>query len=883
MDERILNALREGVPVITASQRLARSLRHQFGEWMTGQGATAWETPVVMPWGAWLGTLWEEYQFSSPNPPVRLTQWQEWTLWDGIIRRSPQASDLLQAGAAAVAVQHSWALAVQWRLDWARIEAEGNEDARTFAQWARQFRESCRKSGWIDPASVPDRLIASLDGIRLPTTGLLAGFDEFTPQQADFIATCRHAGCYLQRVGADAALQTTEAVRAPFADADQELAAAARWARQLLETNPQASIGVVVPDLTARRGTAERVFRAILEPDSQMPGTDTPSRLVNFSAGLPLAGYALVRSALGILGLSPERTEWDEMSALVRDRFVAGAETERSLRGLLDARLRHSGRTQVSFAEVSAEARRESCACPVLVRALNGWLRARDTTPDRQSAASWSATFAAMLEAMGWPGEQPLNSVEYQTVEAWKTALSTLAGTDLLAGDLSASEALSLLKRIAGGTEFQPESPDAPVQVLGTLEASGLRFDHLWVAGLTDEAWPGPPSPDPFLPIRLQREAGVPRCSPERELAFATLLTERLLASSPEVVLSYPAQEGDRELTPSPLIQRVAVTTPEQLPSADIATCADAIRDSAAVEQLVDEQGPPLGEEAWARGGTRVFKHQAACPFRAFAELRLGAEDLEVPAPGLDASQRGTLIHAALEEFWLEVRTHAALCGGTDIAEVLRQSVARAVARFEDRRGAPLPERFAELERQRLEQILTAWMELEKKRDPFEVVKPEQERNAEVGGIRFQVKIDRIDRVAGERDLIIDYKTNKPNVKEWESERPEEPQLPLYSVVYDERPLAGLIFGQLKTGELKFKGLVEGGVGVPGAKAGEPGELQQRIGEWRGVMEHLAADFRAGHAETDPKNPQNTCRYCPLPSLCRVAESETGWNLEEEV
>jgi hypothetical protein len=53
-----------------------------------------------------------------------------------------------------------------------------------------------------------------------------------------------------------------------------------------------------------------------------------------------------------------------------------------------------------------------------------------------------------------------------------------------------------------------------------------------------------------------------------------------------------------------------------------------------------------------------VFQYQAACPFRAFVELRLGAEDLEVPVPGLDARQRGTLIHAALEVFWTEVRTH---------------------------------------------------------------------------------------------------------------------------------------------------------------------------------------------------------------------------------
>ena len=85
-----------------------------------------------------------------------------------------------------------------------------------------------------------------------------------------------------------------------------------------------------------------------------------------------------------------------------------------------------------------------------------------------------------------------------------------------------------------------------------------------------------------------------------------------------------------------------------------------------AVERMVDEQGPSMAADVRQRGGTRVFQYQAACPFRAFVELRLGAEKLEFPA-GPGRAQRGTPIHAALEEFRLEVHTHEALCTRADI------------------------------------------------------------------------------------------------------------------------------------------------------------------------------------------------------------------------
>jgi ATP-dependent helicase/nuclease subunit B len=301
------------------------------------------------------------------------------------------------------------------------------------------------------------------------------------------------------------------------------------------------------------------------------------------------------------------------------------------------------------------------------------------------------------------------------------------------------------------------------------------------------------------------------------------------------------------------------------------APALEIIRKSRSIEELADEKGPPLEESSRQRGGTKVFQYQSGCPFRAFVELRLGAEPLEFPAAGLDPRQRGILVHSSLEEIWKHLRTHEALCSARDLNDLIRRSVDVAINRLEMERGSAIPGRFAALEKERLRQLIAEWLEIEKNRQPFEVIQPEGERFAEVSGIRCRVKIDRIDRLSDGREIIIDYKTGDPNLQVWETDRPDEPQLPLYSTIHEKR-LAGVLFAQIKTGKLRFLGLVDDDIEMPG---GIRVDLPARIREWRAILEKLGEEFRAGHAETNPKNPGRQCRFCTLALLCRFSDKNT--------
>jgi probable DNA repair protein len=272
------------------------------------------------------------------------------------------------------------------------------------------------------------------------------------------------------------------------------------------------------------------------------------------------------------------------------------------------------------------------------------------------------------------------------------------------------------------------------------------------------------------------------------------------------------------------------------------------------------------------KGGTRVLADQAACPFRAFAHHRLGAEGLDAPAEGLDALQRGNLLHKLMAGIWKEVKTKEGLDG--DLSLVISRSAEKAIHELK------IEGRFAELEKQRLVRLAGEWLEIERGRKPFEVVQIEQKRPIAIGGLSFNGRIDRMDRLEDGTHALIDYKTgSRVTPNDWLRERPDEPQLPLYAVTAEEN-VSVVAFAKLKTGDMKFAGLSMHEKEIPGVRQAKSwGGL---MASWTRELESLAAGFAQGDARVDPKKGFATCRHCDLQPLCRVHERLNALDEGEE-
>ena len=862
--------------IITANTRLSRVLLEDFDRKQIANGKAVWTPPDILPVRAWLERSWRSwiYQNNVADPVQLLSDAQELAIWEGIVAGSDAGRELLQVAPTAEAAALAWLRAVEWRVPFDTEDWTDSRDTEVFREWAGEFQRICRKRNSISAAQLPEFVAAKISSgeIPIPSHIQLAGFSEFTPVQDHLFGTMRRRNSIVETLSAPHRSGRESAVRVKFNDSLHEIQMAALWARAQLEASLSKggtpTIGVVVSELSKHRSAIERLFAEELHPEGRMLPDRDSRRAFNISLGPALSEYPLIQSALRVLRMSPsDNISFDDVTTLLRSPFLAKSQTESAACAALDRQLRRRREPELTLSDVTAFAPQG------LKSALGEWARDYARTIGMQFPSVWSAAFAGELNSIGWPGERPLNSAEFQTTVAWNALHSELAALDSVAGAVNRSTAVSMLVRLAAGP-FQPESAPAPIQILGELEASGMIFDHLWILGMHDGVWPRSTTPNPFIPLRLQRRLNLPESSAARALEFTQLLTDQLLASAAHIVVSYPSKEGDTDLRPSPLFSGI-----REIPANDLGLPAmfgytQQLLRTQNTEEIQDSIAPPW-KGSRARGGTSIFLYQAACPFQAFAKIRLGAEPFEPAEPGLSAIDRGILLHKVLEAVWRDLGSHETLVTESEsyLSALVHDEIESCIRKMAATKRALAESRFAAIEQTRLERLVRDWLEIEKARKPFIVLPPEERQDVNVGGIALTIRADRIDRLEDGTHIVVDYKTSPHRPTEWDGDRPDDPQLPLY-VITANVPMAGVVFGALKTGESRFAGLTSADGIIPGIKAATGDDaLAKRELQWREVMENLAAEFRSGKAAVDPKNPNQTCRRCGLDSLCRIRES----------
>lgn len=901
----IAAVLVRGGHVLTANLRASRALRRAYAADARERELQSWPVPRIDDWKSWLANLYHAFSLESKAPlPTPLTALQEELLWQRAQREEAQRvvspQRLAQLASSGYALLCSYNAQASRNAPWA---ADAHEDAAHFLHWASAFERECARLNVTSAAQIEELLRPHAAQLPLPRELLLAGFDRTTPAQALLLQAFSEAGVTFSHFAAAAPAVERQFVCAQ--DERNEIEACALWIRTQLAEDPGKRIGVLVPQLAGRRAAIDRTFRRVLLPQSSQAPANGPLPY-EFSLGVPLASVPNIAAALSLLAWLAGPLAGAELSSLLRSGFLAADEREAHLLPQSDVRLRRLGwlQAEMPLAALLRNAEREPGLLPEAVRlrleSAHAWVRLHAT--ETRSYGHWAEAARAALTGLGWPGSVTPSSVAYQAQERWDRLLDEMAQLDFVAASVSWRNFVADLRSAAAGTLFAAESQDAPVQVVGIAEASGQNFDAIRVLGMTEENWPLRGRVHPLLAPWVQRDHAMPHATPELDRQLAAEQLRRVASAAPVLVWSYPRQCAGLEQRPSPMLRTVLSETALSDTAATAAELLLPPPRSAVLRTADPLQGAPWPTDRIA-GGSEVLKQQAACGFQSFARRRLRASPLEEEAWGLDPGDRATLLHRALEHLWAiepvppgshKMHTSADLQLAIEndslmanvraaVTESLRASVRRAA-------GDPWSNHFLELETRRLTTRLLFWLEQEAERAPFRVVALEKKiDSAHIGELRLRLRLDRADAVAGERMLLLDYKTaDQVRVNQWEGERPDEPQLPIYALYGGMEDVAGVAFAQIRAGQGKtgLHALAE----APAEQLGEqfatpegkpPRHLltaEMRAG-WDFALRALAASFVQGEAPVNPKHGAQTCRLCGMFALCRIRSQRNGGEL----
>ena len=877
---RILDALAADTTLLTVNKRLASELRARYDHGQAALGKTVWPTPDILAWGAWLTRLYEQLLDNGYIEHDLLNPLQERLLWQQIIEQAPGQAPLMRASAAAATAQNANALVLDWQLDPQTLLAQGGDETRRFVTWQDAFNAVLAERGLLSSAQLPDLVRGAFtrDALPIPPRLVYAGFEALTPAQHTLFGLLRARGCAIEAYRDEPGRGDRRRIAAE--DGETEIRLAAEWARQRLHNDPHARIGIVLPRITERRASLQRIFTETLAPATHLM-LRTDQDLFNISLGTAITDCPLVAHAGLALDLLQGKQPLHAIGQLLRSPFIGGHAVEWERRALFDGALREDGLPQVDLQRLAYRLRhldeQDLRYCPDLATRIDGLLALARVLPDSATPDRWLRCFNDSLQILGWPGDRALSSEEFQQYERTQRLFGEFAELAKVRPRLNRGEAIALWHTLARETLFQAESPGTAIHILGPLESAGLTFDALWLLGLDDYSWPPAPQPNPLLPNRLQRDLEMPHASAARELAFAAALTERLVDSADTVIASHSCIEADREQRPSPLIRTWPLVDAATLINAPVGSLERSCLVTDRFEVLPSPAAYPAPQTQ--RGGAALLAAQARCPFQATARFRLGARPLDEPSTAFDGPLIGKLLHELLQRVWQQLRDSATLA--RHHAATLQTLIAPlAAATLEDlgrRRPDLVTPRFSAIEGARLTRLVTDWLGVERTRSQaFEVLAMEQDQAVELEGLRLTTRADRLDRLADGSLAVIDYKTGRSvGIQGWLDERLSEPQLPLYCLTGEGEVSAALLARVRRDAQgCGFVGLSRdaefaGGVVTP-QEFDEDIDWAGILGRWRRDLGRLAGEVRRGRA--DPTPSRQACEFCALGALCRVQE-----------
>ncbi len=888
---RLDTALTAGAVVLTPNYLSSIQLQNHWCRYtLNHQHSKIIATPAIFAIDLWLEQLWQTLALHCTHPKLAwhlLQPAQELLLWQQVIRESDAGANLLNIDGTAHSTRETLLLLQQWQIPLAELKSHVSrqhghlikvEAQQIFLLWLESFiglnisKKVLTFSAMLQVLfDLAETEPATLRGL-LPDRLVLSGFTDSPPLYRNLLNTFSSLGVD-QESWQTLPSSPTISVYTYNALAD-ECRAVTVWATAVLQDDPAASIGIICPDIQKVAPVLDRMFSQSL----------TESAVLSISCPLnqSLADLPFIATALQLLEFNQDQCVTLNLCQLLRSPWVLGATAEADARAALEFQLRKHGELHTNLASF-----RQLCLqqerlwySPLLGQALLQLAQQRRPLPTKQTFEFWMRFFQQQW-SMFLDEEKLLSTGNPSLVRAWHKLQANLLQSNFLVNNCTLKNAQALASRFTHNTPSTTINTSAPIQILGPVGSSGMRFTHLWCMQMTEQHWPGEHHINPWLPLILQKKAQFPELNPQALVEKAELMLKQLIASTASsVVCSYAVQMDDLPVRPTKLLPSVTVLTP---PPSDFSSLHPAVFTFTKQQELFKETLQlSMQSDLLHEGSGSVLADQAACPFRAFAKHRLQVRELPKLQLGLSASVVGESIHNVLQYFWYNMQSSQLLheTTATSLEAQLNTAIKFSLADIAKRKPYTMTPRYQKLELERLHKLLLTWLDSERQRGHFTIVANELKTKWKYENLQLNLRIDRIDRNADGSLTVIDYKTGKLTKPNWQEERPEAPQLLLYQEAATQQlqagPVTALLFAHISSQEQQYLGIgcsdqALANIDFNYNKSVNISKWVDLQLYWQHSLQQLAQEYLDGELAIKPLH-SKTCEYCHLHSFCRIAE-----------
>ena len=882
--------LHSGATVVVETERLKHLIEDGYNLSMYDAGKTAWPTPDVCTWNVWLKNTWRDYEDrSGETVPQLLSAGQAKQVWERTIAKdvSSQYSDqfeylLWNITATANRAKTAYGLMCSYIIQPSDFDDQISQDAEHFLSWFKSYQLELRKRDWIDLEALPDRFIGEADAI-FESEGariVFAGFDTWTPQTQLLVNVLIQKGCDIEILNHATGRGPSCMQKFEFEKTNDEIDTCARWARAVVELNPTVhKVGIIVARLSDVHQRLYRTFSAVLNPDSIMEKRQTHELSFHITLGTALGQTPLVVDALNLIELIRPEVDVSVMCAVIQSDRIKGWDEEAAVRSSLAEKIVGIGGTRVSIENVLTVIQNNSFDCCSLAKVLKSAQKLKLKMLTHADYAYWGRFFMDWMK--NFQSEKRENrkfgADEIQANKSWGLVLESLAELGFVSSRVNVQTVMAKLGRLVSEVSIQPRARRVPVQIGEMIALAGQSFTHLWIMGMNNQALPGTPRPNPFIPIKVQKSKEIPECSAETLRKTMTNRIDRLLSGAGTVVQSYSATDGKDHFQPSselsglqPYRETREFDFPEYV---DYNTLLS--KQFHQCESFVDWRAKPLElstDIVRFGGDASVLRIQSLCPFRGFAEHRLKARQVESRYIGISPMLRGSIAHRMFEKLYEEFPSKTAVMAneGQRYLDSAQVHARAAVEEYDSQRVRRLGNEVAETEVERLVDLARQWLNLEKIRGDFDVYERELAIDIKVAGFTFRSRIDRIDKLK-DGYLVIDYKTGNCSLRDVVGDRPRDAQLLIYAYGLHKHMglcISDVAYVKLKRGEVRFMPL------LPYVKKywreEESSIPERRMSMWQERLEMIAKGFMGGNADVEPLD--RACEYCHIKPLCRIAD-----------